>query len=278
MSQFWNLKESITPKPLSVHEENVVAYMRAYFPELPILQSGIFARLRKFLAFISQQFEASAIQSNNDLKELLLLQSFPNEGWWVEKMKEFQMGDELVVNRGKIGYVSVNSSLRILKNVSVRTEHSQRASIDLIIKYAKDRFVLASSDEKNAIVKYVNLIKVAGVRIRVQEAVADTIKLTIRVDNFIGDSSTSDTPLNQGAGIAFGRIMSDHFKQLPFDGVFSLADAEDTLRSTFGNHYIRIISAEWKSGTGSYIPFSSIISSEGGYFVVDLINSSITFK
>jgi hypothetical protein len=279
MSQWWNLKETTVPKPLSVHEENVIAYLRAYFPEMPILERGIFYRLRKFLAFISQQLEASSIQSFNDLKEIVIQQSFPNEGWWVEKMKEFQHGDNLVVSRGRIGYASVNPSMRILKNVSVRTDSSQVSNIDLIIKYAKDRFALASEEEKAAILKYVNLIKIAGVKIQVREAVADLIKLTIRIDNFIGDTSTPDSPLNQGAGIPFGRILGDHFKQLPFDGIFSLSDAELALQNAFGNRYIRIIAAEYKTtNSGAYVSFPSTIASVGGYFSVDLANSLITFR
>lgn len=278
MSQWWNLTEKTQPQPLSVHEENVTAYLKSYFPEMPIIERGIFARLRKVLAFISQQLEASSIQSHNDLKNLLLNQSFPNENWWNTKMREFQMGDELVVNKGQLGYVSTNPTLRIIKNVSVRTDRTS-TYLDLVIKYAKDKFATVTVEEEAAIIKYVNQIKMAGVRMRVQKAIPDSIKLVIRVDNFIGDSTVTNVPLNQGAGIPFGNVLNEHFKQLPFDGLFSLAEAEKALQSTFANRYIRVLSAEWKPATaGVYTPFDSVVASDGGYFVVDLANSQITFK
>lgn len=278
MSTWWNLQESTEPQPLSVHEENVKSYLKAYFPEMPILEAGLFARVRKFLAFISQQLEASSIQSHNDLKQLILTQSFPNERWWNAKLREFQMGDELVVANGQLGYVSVNSTLRIIKNVSVRTDHSTNY-IDLIIKYGKQDFTTVSVDEETAIIKYINQIKMAGVRMKIQKASPDNIKLNIRVDNYIGDSSVTAVPLNQGVGIPFGNVLATHFKQLPFDGLFSLSDAEKALQSSFANPYIRILSAEWKpQNAGLYTPFDSVIASDGGYFTVDLANSQVIFR
>jgi hypothetical protein len=279
MSILWNLKEKSASQPQAVHEENIKNYFRAYFPDMPILEVGLWAKIRQVLTFISMQMEASAVQSYNDTKEFALSHSFSNEVWWVEKIKEFQFGDELVVNKGKIGYVSINPLLRIIRHVSVRTDISATSSIDLIIKYAKDNFVLCTEDEKVALIKYINLIKMAGVRIQAREAVADLIKFTVRVDDYIGQQSVIDVPMNQGSGIPFGNVLTAHFKQLPFDGIFTLSDAEQVLQNQFGNRYIRIISADWKpANSGVYTSFSSIISSDGGYFSVDLANSKVTFK
>jgi hypothetical protein len=280
MSQWWNLTEKTTTQPLSVHEQNVDTFMKSYFPEVPVLGRGIWYRLRKMLAFIASQLEASSVQSNNDIKTLLTQQLFPNELWWATKIKEFQYGDELVVDKGQIGYLTVLPALRIIKHASVRTNYKRTFDTsDLIIKYAKDRFGLATIEEKTALNKYVEQIKVAGVRVRVQEAVADQIKLTVRVDNYVSDQSVDETPLNQGVGIPFGRVLSDHFKRLPFDGVFSLSEAEKALQDTFANHYIRITKAEYKSANnGAYTPIESVVASDGGYFNLDAANSRIAFK
>jgi hypothetical protein len=279
MSLWWSLKEKTTPNPLSFHQAKVDAAFMEWFPESTLVSTGIIARLRQFLAFMSQQLEASSIQSFNDLKENVLLNSFPNEKWWGEKMKEFQMGDELVVSKGNIAYTTINPAKQIIKYVSVRTDRTS-SFLDLIIKYGKDRFATVTTDEAVAIAKYVQLIKIAGIRLRVQPAQADNIKLTIQVNEYVGQQVTNlPIPLNEGLGIPFGNILNNHFQQLPFDGVFTLADAEQALSDAFANKYVRITSAEWKpSSSGVYVAFQNTIASEGGYFSVDLANSNVIFK
>lgn len=278
MSQWWSLTEKKEVNPLSYHQTLVDTKLDEYFPTLVKKTVGNWAKLRQFIAFISQQLEASSVQSYNDLQNYILAHSFPNKNWWIAKMLEFQMGDTLQVDANyNLYYPVIDPTKRIIKHVSIR-EQPTSSYQRVILKYAKEDYSAFTSQEITAINAYITDIWIVGLTVTPSPALADQFKCTIQVEQFSQSTTTGTIALNTGIGTQFATAAQEFLTALPLDGIFTLSALEIHLQEYFDNRYIRVLTAQAKGQgqTAVWTPVTATALSDGGIFTLDAANSSVT--
>lgn len=134
--------------------------------------------LRDLCVSIAMFFETILELFKSDVDDTLSLKQFGSLYWYVVMAKEFQEGDDLVVNDGIVGYDPVDETHRIVTQASAReTEEGY-----LVLKVAKtvsENLVALSSGELDDFKAYIAARKSPGVKVDVYSEAPDTVKYII---------------------------------------------------------------------------------------------------
>lgn len=201
--------------------------------------------------------------------------------WYAEMSKKFQYGYNLAGETD--GYDNTGLTDDVVEASKVvdyaAVIEQQSANIRLRIKVATDNgtdLQPLTVDQLTAFTAYMAKIKDAGVKLSITSTVADSLKLSLRI--------RYNALVLNGAG---GRIdgvtatpvqtaVKTFLKNLPFNGVFSVAKLEDAVQAVEGVQDVAIDLVQTKYGL---LPFASVdidYTPDAGY--LRILDSDLTIQ
>jgi hypothetical protein len=184
--------------------------------------------------------------------------------WYKNKALSFQYGYSLLSDSDI--YEIEDDDAKIIK-------YAAATEIEgiLRIKVAKENSGLLaelSSEEITAFSYYMNMIKDAGVILRIISQEADHLKLSIDIyyDPMVLDGEgrrldgTNNTPVQSA--------ITNYLQNLPFDGEFTIMSLTDIIQSVSGVKIVQIINTEAKWGTYDWNIISARYNPEAGWLKI----------
>lgn len=254
------------------------------YNELSDLQSNtsrtsVWNFAKKSVAFAVLTLEKIIEKHYEDVNALVEEQEAGSLRWYAQKARSFQYGDRVVVVDNRVKYTQVDPSKQIVKHVSISegTNNNRGTVYVKALKEENDTLAPLTTDEKNAMIVYMDSIKFAGTKIEIISTDADILKmdLQIEVNNEVIDIAGRLTA-NSSVSPVIDTIKA-YFNNLPFDGIFYLSKLEDQLQAIEGVTDVHIVTAHQKSGGNSYQPIMRRHESTAGYLRLDAENTTITY-
>lgn len=245
--------------------------VQATFPELAAVNStsemSYFRMLKNMWAQLVQLVEASweAVQTKVDAQ--LIASRVGSLSWYVQQVKAFQLGDQVTVVDGRVGYATIDTSKQIVQQVSVIED---LITGKLLIKAVKTLGMNLSAGELTALRSYVNEVKFAGVQIDVVSLRADSLRLTATVKYDRQVLALDGSSLADPTKFPIQEYLAAYLAVLPFDSVVSWTGITDYMQKQNGIKDF-VISASWIAafGSNSFASFSRETTSLAGHLSLD---------
>ena len=245
--------------------------------ELAALESNtslvsVWGKMKKVFAFVIYNLELLFEQHKAEVIDLIDQTERGSLQWYVDQVKAFQSGDDLIVRDNKLVYETEDVSKRIVKQASViempdgslRVKAVKEAEegggyIPLAIGATEDEV-----DELGQLKAYLRKVKFAGTKIDVFSEMADGFEANIKIELnpliFNDDGSLIDPASEDPSPV--GTALDNFLHNLPFDGMLYLSELEDALQAVPGVIDIHITDAELNG-----ISFNRKTRSEAGHIV-----------
>lgn len=198
---------------------------------------------------------------------------YGNDLWWVDRMKEFQFGDNLIVtevNGEKVlTYGTIDTAKQIIDFVSI-TDTVNGGSI---IKVAKDDGAglpeALTTAELTGATEFVDRIQPAGASLSVISQNSDLVQYNVDIYyNGLLDLTTI-----QSAVIT---AVDTYHQNLEFNGEVILSKVVDAIQGVEGVEDVVITQAQGKQAGGTYATFNRAYETSSGHVKVDPSNDLTT--
>lgn len=171
--------------------------------------------------------------------------------WWIDQIKDWQYGDELIFVDGKFQYESINEEKQIVKQVAI--DYLSRV---LIVKTAKEVNEVLSpltTDEKTSLESYIAKIKLPGTYVSVVSSDATKLNINYRI---YYNAEITQASIEQDTTDA----IADYLNNLVFNGKFvptNLTDKIQTIQGVINPIFVSAEaqeygSADWNSIADQY--------------------------
>lgn len=189
--------------------------------------------------------------------------------WCVDKAKEFQYGDDLVIVNGTPTYAVIDETKQIVKQATA----NDGPSGGLVLKVAKESsgtLAALTTAEKTAFSYYWNKVKFAGIYSQVISLPADLLKgaVTVYHDGLIPDA-TLEYSLNA--------LVTEYVQNLPFDGLFRVLSLTDHIQTLPNVTDVVVTSLQAKATGDVYRAVVRAVQPASGYFALDTGAGGITW-
>jgi hypothetical protein len=195
--------------------------------------------------------------------------------WYRAQVLLFQHPASLAWNGEEFVYSVIDPAQRIVQWCSVVVSGKQ-----ITIKVAKDdgngNPQGLTLNEKDAVIRYVNLIKIAGAQTTVITGDADLLKIigaVYRDPNLINELGQD----SEGDYVVISAI-NTYLKNLEFDGTFRLSDLVQQVKAVEGVIDFAVDTIYSKYGAYEYFEIAKIYQSFAGYMELDEAESLITYE
>lgn len=178
----------------------------------------IYSVAAAFLDGLWNQFKA-------EMEVLISGKEYAIASWYVEKLKAFQYGDELVLIKNKYQYAVIDPTKQIITRAAVQ----EKPEGGLIIKIAKESGPL-TVDELNAAIAYLKRIKPPGINLTSISLNADLLRVTSGTFYYNAIHPLTDVKAD------LDNKIDAYLTALPFDGQVRKKAYEDAMQSTLGYH------------------------------------------
>jgi hypothetical protein len=192
------------------------------------------------------------------LQDILASRQPGTGNWYAEKCLEFQLGDNLVYNKGFVGYSIIDPSKQIVTKASFKEDSGA-----LTLKVAKGGETLESlsAEEKQQFDKYIEQIKYSGTNVTVISQNADKMRLTAEVFyNGIYALNIIQTACEEA--------LNEYLRNLPFDGKVYLNSVIDALQEVEGVNDVAVSSLEIVTGS-TPATVTRVLELPSGYLLED---------
>ena len=193
---------------------------------------------------------------------------FGSAEWFILKVKEFQLGDDLVRDEnGALGYAQIATEKRIVTQASIST------GANAVIKVAKTDAASGtptqlSATELAALRGYVDRLQPPGAYILVNSLPADVVKLSVEVYyNPLLDVTSLSTQIEQA--------IKTYFFNLPFSGKILRSKVVDVIQAIEGIADVVVTQFEAKTSGGTYAPVERLYIPASGYVKIDESNAPL---
>lgn len=180
--------------------------------------------------------------------------------WYAEKAKAFQYGYNLAGETD--GYDNTGLSDTDIENSQIvayaAVIEQQSANIRLRIKLATDNgndLEPLTAPQLTAFTAYMQRIKDAGVKLSITSTVADSLKLSVRVRYNALVLNAAGARIDGVNATPVQLAIKAFLKNLPFNGVFSVAKLEDAVQAVEGVEDLAIDLVQVQYGL---LPFASV--------------------
>lgn len=177
-----------------------------------------------------------------EIETLIANNAVGTPSWYVERVKEFQLGDDLVLEGNLFKYQTIDPEKQIVAACSF----IESTGGTITLKTAKmDGVALQAlgSTELNQLKKYVTKIKLAGTRINIISLNPDQLIMsgcTVYYDSIFDPSIVQ---------AAVEDALQGYMNALPFDGKIRLNDVIDTVQNVTGVIDVTLADLAIKSGS-----------------------------
>lgn len=192
--------------------------------------------------------------------------------WWKNKLLDFQYGDPLIEENGRLFYLQIDDSKKIIKKCSV-IEDESLLKLKIAGTEAGELVKITDTAERAAIESYIKDIKPAGVQTMILSSDADLLAFDV-VFVFDGKLVQADFENETETAINF------YLNNIDFDGEFRINKFRDSLEFVPGMIDVFINQVKWKpEGVVNYQNLSLSLnhSPVSGYYKHDIENSNLTF-
>lgn len=211
-------------------------------------------RLKGLYAQLMQIVDGLLDTHRVDVQNLIANNRAGTLEWYGRIAREFQMGVNAVPNENGQFYSTVEASRQIVKLVAVRV--ATAANQDLLMKVMKlvnSQPTALTASELEAFRAYMNVAKIAGVKLDVQSLPANEIDFDLmvfhnrQVINDVGQAlaDTSKEPVKDA--------VRAYLVNLPFGGSFRVASLIDFLLNQPGILNVKITNARYKDANSNWV-------------------------
>lgn len=210
------------------------------------------------------------------LEEDLLYGTLP---WYVRESKLFQFGDTLQIDDdGNIFYNVVDESKQIIKLASA-SEIGRTVRLK-VAKFDVDGVtpIPLTTDELNAYNTYIEQIRPVGVDTSPASLPADDLRLTDLEVYYDPLVLAADGSLLSDSGVfPVEDAITNHIRNLPFDGVLNLTALVDEIQTAEGVIDPVLNEAQARSGAQPFAVIDDNYDTASGYMEFDDAGSTITY-
>jgi len=185
--------------------------------------------------------------------------------WWLTKIKEFQLNDELIFVDGIFKYNLIDISKQIIAQVALEVEN--RILVFKCVKSVEDVLTPLTSSEITALTAYINKIKFPGTFTQILSQEADDLKLSYRIYyDALLDKTNIETEINA--------TISNYLNNIVFNGKFVITELTDLLQNVTG-----IINPVYLNGQvknhfqteDEYSEIADFATAKAGYFILNTL-------
>lgn len=222
------------------------------------LLSNAFHEQEKFYDTYLEELDRRAQEAN-----------YGHDQWWIDRIKEFQYGDELQIIEDEEGvlyfrYAEIDESKRIISRVSI-TDALNGASV-IKVATGEDPLTALTLDQTNALRSYVNKLMPPGSYLTVLSKGSDKVKYSISLyynPEFERSVVKADV---ENAIVSYHQNLNT---SIQFDGRIDLRAMEDAIQGVPSVVNFVITSSEAKPEGDEYITFNREYKTISGYVEVD---------
>lgn len=199
--------------------------------------------------------------------------------WYAGKARNFQYGYNLVQEADYYDNTGIaDSDIEASKVVDYAAVVELQRGLRL--KVATDNGVdlqALSAGQLTAFTAYMARVKDAGVKLSITSTASDQLKLALRIKYNALVLNAAGGRIDGASSSPVQEAIKKHLKNLPFNGVFSVAKLVDTVQSVEGVDDVRVDLVQARYGV---LPFTSIdidYTPDAGYLRIDDADLTITF-
>jgi len=251
-----------------IHNELIAA--KEAEPKLAALNSpSRFAIWRLWLYVVATAIwtvEQLFVRHQSEVQALIDQNIFGSAEWFVQKVKAFQYGDDLVRNleTGGLTYETINPTKQIITHAAITVARGdiQVATIK-VAKTLNGEPNQLSPNELTAVRGYIDRLQPPGATIVVNSLPADIVRLSLDVYyNPLFDVQTLQTEVEN--------VVQRYFDNLPFDAQILRSKIGDTiLAGVSGVNDVVISLFEARAVGGAFAPVERVYIPESGYIKFD---------
>jgi len=190
--------------------------------------------------------------------------------WWTDKAKEWQYGDDLVINADNysIEYAVIDTTKRLV-------EHAAAVEIDgkLVLKVRRISTDILSLEELISFETYVSKLKFAGTRAKVWNLASDELKLYYEI---FYDPIIPVATVRTDVETAIDTYISN----IEFDSELVITNLTDGIQLVEGVRAVEYISGAGKPANDVYSDIDTYYLARAGYCNIDAaypLSSTITY-
>lgn len=197
--------------------------------------------------------------------EIIKSQSiYGTESWWIDRMFEFQLGDNLEIIEvngiSVIGYPIIDESKQIIKASAIKSVGG--VSTIKLAKETAGELVALDTPEVTALLSYKDKIQPAGVKVVIVSFNSDLAKVFGDIYfNALLDQSIVQNDVELA--------ITDYLSNIEFGGIINLNKLIDEVQKVDGVNDINVTNIEAKPNGGVYSSFDREYETSAGYVKID---------
>lgn len=200
---------------------------------------------------------------------------YGTEDWWIEKVNEFQLGDDLIIIQVSgvdvPGYAVIDPSKQITKASAIKSVGG--VSTIKVAQEVAGELVAFDASQMIAIQAYQDRIQPAGVKVVIISLNSDLTKV---FGDVFYNALLDESVVESGVETA----IEDYLANIEFGGLINLNKLIDSVQLVEGVNDINITNIEAKPNGGVYVVFDREYETSAGYVKIDpsfLLSSTLTF-
>jgi hypothetical protein len=209
------------------------------------------------VAFVFKTIEELFDQHKAEIDATIAAMKPHSLQWYAEKAKAFRYGQNLIADSDKYDDTGLTAiQIAAMKIIAYAAVVEQERGLRIkVAKLVNGELAALSAGELAAFVAYMQKIKDAGVKLNITSGNADALRLSLRIKynalvlNGNGEriDGTSQKPVQDA--------IKNFLKNLPFNGVFSVAKLVDAIQAVDGVSDVKIDLVQTQYGA---LPFTSV--------------------
>ncbi len=225
------------------------------------------------IAFVLYMFYADHEAFKEEVEDYIGSQKLGSEAWYYDKCLEFQLGDELFVDRStyQVSYSQVNEDKQIIKFASVREIIRLEVTV-LLIQVSKEGKKPLSEIELDAFRSYMGRVSFAGIQLQLESKLPNPLTINVAITtnpeliNLEGQSLAETTiyPVREA--------VASYIDNITYGGTFNKTACIDAMQKVAGveDAIITLLSVD-----GVDIEGQSITASSGAFNLVEMVDTYI---
>ena len=246
---------------------------KSNYPELAELNSTSNVSTWRLWAYVSAFFSKTIYELFESFKnyvESVFAKNQPGTlQWWIQKIRDFQLGDELLFLNGVFQYSLIDVSKQIIAQVALETVNQILRF--KVVKLINEELTQLEPAEILSLQTYIDRIKFPGTFTQVISQPADNLKLSYRIyyDALLNKNDIETNINNQ---------IENYIQNIVFNGRFVITELTDELQSITGiinPVYIEAFSKAYNQTSDEYTIINDYAIAAAGYF--DLTELTLEF-
>ncbi len=185
--------------------------------------ASVWGTMKKLFAYMASQVSSLIDDHKAEVNGLILAQKVGSENWYINQLKSFQYGDNIIVENDRIKYDVVDASKQVAKEASLVVQSDNTLFFKTVGQLADLKRRRLEDEELAALKYYMEKVKFLGTKIEIQSNNPDLVyvkckvklnRLLLRIDGSL---------LNDSGTFPVYNSMKEWLENRPFDSVCNIA-------------------------------------------------------